>query len=426
MPTPGLRPVVLAGLAAMVFAAGPCAAAAPSAPPSAKAPAKPAWPMREDGADVVIETPHYVLRTDLGPDAAQVLASHQEALYAELYRRMGDLRPRMAVVRQNVLAVRSEQRYLAEVGSDGAGTGGVYIKSQNRLACWGPPYAVLEALRHEGTHQFVDTFIGSGCPIWLNEGLAEFYEGGVFDEGRLDVGQPLPGNVMAIRSALAAGRLIPLRTMLMMDHDQWAAPLRSGSTEAPLQYAQAWAMVHFLAYGEGGKYRIPFQKYIALVARGRQSDWAWENVFGKGYDAFEARWRGHVSAMAAEVECLIHLQVLGAMLCHERARPALFSDIETFRRSAVEGKFGVWGPLFAYAAGALTSREQGQAGLFRCPLDKRPGDAPSYEMAPAAGGDPPVLRCRCHPGVVLETAYEKDDSGLLSARVAERPAKSLK
>jgi len=401
------------------------AAAALLAAGARPAPAAACWPMRQEGADWLVETPNYFVKTDLGPDVAQTVATHQEVLYAELYRRMGKIRALRMRDRFTVHVYQQESRYLGELGAIG-GSRGIFMPSKDVLACWGAPRQldlILQTLRHEGTHQFVAHFIGQGCPVWLNEGLAVFYEHGRFQRGRLEIGQVAAGRVALLRQAIAKGTLIPLAHVLGMSNAEWVDNVSSGRPEGYLQYCQAWSMVHFLAYGSGKKYQPAFLAYMKLVSQGRRSIDAWERTFGANLQGFEACWKDYVQGLRPSVEpaCRAHLEVLGWLLT--RADPQHTADLATFRQAVVEGRLGEWRMRLSSGFEISSTDKKTLASLFRCPDDRGKDGAPSYELVPGRDGEPPVVRCRHHKGKVLQTAYEKDaKTGAWSVRVVAGPA----
>ena len=401
-------------------------ATAPTIDPSAR------WPVRKLGTDLVVETPHYHIRTDLGPDVGQTVASHQEALYAELYRRMGNIKKPKAVQRFEVLVLSTQERYLLEMGDAARGSRGIFMARRDVLACWGFANeldVVLSTLRHEGTHQFVAHFIGPQCPVWLNEGLATFFEQGEFLQGRLEVGQVAPGRVAALRRAIEKGQLVPISRMLDLTYQEWLGAVHSGGSAASLQYDEAWAMVHFLAYGGNQKYRAAFLQFIYYIARGEDGTQAWEKTFGTNSKAFEDRWREYVEALQpdTQLDCKSHLRALGLLLLRVADKTEVPKDMATFRQAAIEDRLGKW--TLQSSDGTLVSSEDRDkvADLFKCPLDKRPDAETSYELVPDPTGGPPVVRCRRHAGIVLETQYVKDsESGRMDVTVVARPAASVR
>ena len=385
--------------------------------------AKQAWPMKKYGDLWVVETPHYVLETDYDSTAAQVIAGQQEALFRELYRRMGKTRPAGTIERMKVQVYRTQDRYRKAVGSQGEGSRGLFTGTA--LSAWGPQEELdrtLETLRHEGTHQFVGQFIGQTCPVWLNEGLAVFFQNARFDRGRLLVGQVPIVAANILKTALKDGKLIPVSKMLKMSYPQWSDAVRAKSDQATLQYPQAWSMVRFLEEGESGKYRAPLLQYIYYLSRQDPSEQAWARAFGTNTAAFEEQFHAYIEGLkpAGGLTCRAKLGMLGDWVLMAMKSPHVLKDMKTFRSAALTGTFGGWTVTVAGVKTTIADPES-LKDLFRCPHDTSRGDAPSYELVPGEAGEPPVVRCTHHPGIVLETKYAKDDEGKWTTTVVSRP-----
>ncbi len=374
------------------------------------------WPVRKHGPDLLIETPHYRIRTDLTEEAGQTVASQQEVLFRELYRRMGKIKPKVGFSRLHVLVYESRERYLSELGEKVRGSRGVFSPGKDVLACWAKADEldiILRTLRHEGTHQFVMHFIGPTCPVWLNEGLAVFYEHAEFTGEGMEVGQVPAGRLAVLRRALAEDKPIPIREMLSMSYEQWGGHVREETPEAQLQYCQAWSMVHFLAYADQTRYRAAFLQYMYYLARDEPARAAWLRTFGADYEGFRKRWQAYVEALepSSEMTCRRHLEVLGSLLMEAHGKLPMPKTMAAYRKAVLEGRFGKW-ELRADDGYAIDSEDTERlAPLFVCPNHRDKRADSSYELVPAADGGPPVLRCRHHAGLVLETRYVKDADG---------------
>jgi hypothetical protein len=424
MPSSRLWQVAVAAIAALAVTM----LAAPAGGAAGKG-----WPMKADNAGfLIVETPHYVIKTDQGPDAAQLIAAHQEALFAELYTRLAGTKPGIITIpRASLLVVSSKEKYMSLMGPDAKGSQGQYISGKNQLAAWGSKEdmdQILETLRHEGTHQLVLSLVGGKCPVWLNEGLAEFFERAQFTGGQFQVGQAPVFLVNDLKKALEEDRFVPITKMLGMTYESWQTMVKDQSKEACTHYAEAWAMVHFLQGGDNGKYRGPFIQYIWHISRGRESEDAWKMAFGGGVAAFEKRLREYIKDLqpTGGLGCRTNMQFLGFLLVNIRSGVDPPPDMATFREWALEGKLGEW--TFTAGSGVMVSTTDKDIlkALFRCPDDKSKGDAPSYELLPPAqAGEPPGVRCRCHVGLVLDLTYEKDDAGKLKPKIVAKPASSV-
>ncbi|MCX5685108.1 MAG: DUF1570 domain-containing protein, partial [Planctomycetota bacterium] len=411
------------------------AVVAPAVPVCAAAPAAAApkgWPMKpETGGFLVVETAHYLIKTDMGPEAAQLFARHQEALFGELYKRMaGNKAGAVQIPRGMVQVFGSKEAYMSALGPEAKGSQGQFDPNKNQISAWGSIDAtdqILETLRHEGTHQFVRQCIGAKCPLWLNEGLAEFFERAQFIGGQFQAGQAPAHLVRELQSALAEDKLLPVPEMLTITSEKWTEAVKKESREAGIEYAEAWAMVHFLQGADNNKYQGPFVQYIWHLGRGRSSKDAWDLAFGGGIAAFEKRFKEYIKDLqpTGGKSCRSNLYILASFLALYPAGAPMPADIVAYRQALLDGKIGGW--IFRDNMGSKLSTADPETvkSLFRCPDDTSKGDAPSYELAPAKPDEPPGLRCRCHAGYVLELSYEKGDDGKLKPKIVSKPAGSV-
>ena len=94
----------------------------------------------------------------------------------------------------------------------------VYLEGQGRAE-------MRKTLRHEAFHQFAHEKIGRGLPVWVNEGLAQLFEEGVWVDGELRIGQVTPQRLRQLRHDIEAGRLMDFETLLKRDNEAWARTL---------------------------------------------------------------------------------------------------------------------------------------------------------------------------------------------------------
>ena len=146
-------------------------------------------------------------------------------------------------------------------------------------------------LLHEYTHLLIDNHF-SAAPLWLKEGLAEFYSTARVSEGgrRLTVGEPPEQRVRDLRGAR---QLIPLGTLFQIDQ---SSPYYSESGKLGLFYAQSWALVHYLSEVRGGVRRAGFARFTTLLAEGQGVEDALRGAFGAGADEIESGLAAYVQA----------------------------------------------------------------------------------------------------------------------------------
>jgi tetratricopeptide (TPR) repeat protein len=133
------------------------------------------------------------------------------------------------------------------------------------------PAVVRQILFHEYAHALIHD-LGSGqCPLWLNEGLAEY-------EGRTQS----PGSLARLRRARDEERLIPWPELSAR-----FSPALSGE-EVALAYEQSYSIIAYLA-SRYGFWR--FKRLLEAVGDGQ----AWEQAFAEEFRAklprLESQWR---------------------------------------------------------------------------------------------------------------------------------------
>lgn len=111
-----------------------------------------------------------------------------------------------------------------------------------------------------------------GLPLWLNEGLAEFYSTFEVVGGEAKVGLPISRHVFWLRD----NAMIPLRELLAMNTS--SRDYNEGSRRGVF-YAQSWALVHHLLTGSPER-RRQTGKYLQAMLDGAGSAEAFERSFG--------------------------------------------------------------------------------------------------------------------------------------------------
>jgi len=142
----------------------------------------------------------------------------------------------------------------------------------------GPNPELVRVLRHELAHSFVRARAGAGCPTWLQEGIAQWLEGG--DPGRED-----PGLARVARQ----GRLDRLEAL---------EPAFVGMPQADALRAYASslsAVAHVLRrHGEAGLRRI-----IDALADGHPAAEALPIAIGMSYGELQRDWERSLAGAAA-------------------------------------------------------------------------------------------------------------------------------
>jgi tetratricopeptide (TPR) repeat protein len=137
-------------------------------------------------------------------------------------------------------------------------------------------------LLHEYTHLLVNNYFRN-APLWLKEGLAEFYSTARVsgDRRRITLGAQLPHRAREFRGRT----LLPLRTLFAVDQ---GSPHYYDADKRGLFYAESWALVHYLLEGGGGARRTQLARFIASLADGKNVEESFRLAFQTDMDGLEA------------------------------------------------------------------------------------------------------------------------------------------
>lgn len=313
------------------------------------------WDRTQPGkGQKLLQSKYYAIRSDLAVEETKEWGRHLDLMYEEYSRRLvqgGGLRRRTPEI-LNVLLFARQQDYLdtmrTQYGVNATGSGGMFFVTQRGggLAFFTENLShqrVAHVAQHEGFHQFAHAFFGNDLPPWLNEGLAEFFGHSIVDGKTIVIGQAPPQTLELLRQSVTAQKYLPFVDLLQMDHARWNGAVRIGV--AAQQYEQSWSMVHFLVYGNGGKYQAAFQRMLQMVNAGTRSYEAMRTAFGlttdKDINDFEAKWIEHIQSASPStyIAARIRLEFLaeGLRTVWEKGhRPATLQEL---RKELIDADF---------------------------------------------------------------------------------------
>jgi len=225
-----------------------------------------------------VQTPHFVVLTDSNGKQAIRLATQFEQMRTVFHTLIPNANDGHSPI--VVLALKDKkgfqalepESYLAKNHADIAG---MFMRGQDknyilvRLDTEGAhPYSVVY---HEYTHFM--TSKATWIPLWLSEGLAEFYENTDIREKEVLLGEPNPNEMLYLREI----RLLPLTTLFTVDY---ASPYYHQEQKASDFYAESWALTHYLELTDYEKKAHRLQDYARLLAQGKDPVAAAQQAFG--------------------------------------------------------------------------------------------------------------------------------------------------
>lgn len=130
----------------------------------------------------------------------------------------------------------------------------------------------FHVIYHEYVHNVMALNFKS-LPLWVNEGVAEFFGYATTQGDNAGTGRPSAGQL----NLLMQNRLLPLATLLTANHQ---SPYYNEAEKTSMFYAQSWALTHYLFIGDKGARRPQLLTFLNLVADGVPDVEAAQRAFG--------------------------------------------------------------------------------------------------------------------------------------------------
>lgn len=227
-----------------------------------------------------LQSPHFIVVTDGRASQARNVAEHFERI-REVFLQMS---PRMHVDPPEpviILAVKNERDlkkllpgYWEQKGH--MHPGGIFVSAEDRnyiaLRMDANQYYGYHVVYHEYVH-LLESLNFTSLPLWVREGLAEFYAAARIGGKDVALGYPMGAHIALLRE----GKWIPLEELLTADR---SSPLYNENNLSSIFYAESWELTHFLLLSNKGAFQQKFVRYIELYEQGVPSLAAARQTFG--------------------------------------------------------------------------------------------------------------------------------------------------
>ena len=241
---------------------------------------------------VEVRSAHFVVSTNAGEKEGRRIADQFEQIRTLFHSAFGNLRvdPGQPVL---ILAAKNENTMKMLLPEDWEVKGhvhpaGLYQQGEDKH------YVVLQldsggknpfhALYHEYTHALLHLNF-TGLPLWLDEGIAEFYGNSKLDDKESRVGSIDETHLYI----LSQNKLLPIETLLNVEH---SSPYYNEANQASVFYAECWALVHYLMVDPDAQKRQLLKNFLAAWDKsGNQIEAARQafgdlKEFGKAIEAY--------------------------------------------------------------------------------------------------------------------------------------------
>lgn len=243
-----------------------------------------------DGSDIptgmaAIDTPDYTLYSDLPKPMLNEVIHRLEKMVVEYRDRTEALSSKRDDRKLPLYLFSSREDYIDQGGREDS-TG--LFDGEHLLAYVGtrPDGRAWHVIQHEAFHQYLAAKLGYEIPVWLNEGLAEYFSESMFTGDTFVSGVVPPWRLKRLQDSLKDGSLPSVAELVEMSHVRWNAQLRQEN------YDMAWSLVQFLAHGDGGKYQDGMIRYVQEARSERLAARAFAEIFGEA-KAVQERWRAY-------------------------------------------------------------------------------------------------------------------------------------
>ena len=234
--------------------------------------ANPAW--------VEVQSEHFTVLTDANEKKARQILDQFERMrwvFQTVYTK-ANVDPVAPII---IVAVKDRKEFL------GFEPEAYLAKGQLNLAGYflSVPDKNYIALRldAEGDHPFATVYheythlqmakAAEWLPLWLNEGLAEFFQNTDIHNKDVQLGEPSADDILYLRQ----NRLIPLATLLKVDVN---SPYYHEEQKGSVFYAESWALTHYFEITDRKNNTHRLHDYIELMSQHQDSLVAAQKAFG--------------------------------------------------------------------------------------------------------------------------------------------------
>jgi len=139
-------------------------------------------------------------------------------------------------------------------------TGANYIALQLDVSLNEDAYEPFEPVYHEYVHYLTRQMIAS-LPLWLVEGLAEYYGNTRIESNKVIVGAPSASHIYLLRET----HLLPLNTLFDVNS---SSPYYNEQSKTSIFYSESWALTHYLKVRDSNDKSHHLRDFLDLLAKG--------------------------------------------------------------------------------------------------------------------------------------------------------------
>lgn len=389
---------------------GPTAIAFAIALWTACATVRAAKPFQEPGGLRSVDARHYAIHTDI-PDAPLVaeLGRRMDLMYDQYCQVLRTFKPPANAPSLPVYLFQTKAKYAMFTGS--AGSGGMFMHA-------GPKQLLTSyldengrdelrrTLQHEAFHQFAFFAVSENLPTWLNEGMAQLFEEGLWTGRDFLLGQIPARRLRQLQQDAKTQTLVTFDTFLKVNREEWNRTLETDHDRATTYYNEAWAIAYFLVHGPDRGYHKRLVDFLTKIHADPKADA--DRVFADcfpdvpGFQRAFERWA--VQARPSPESTLLDRQdTLGDFLTGlAQDDPAVLRSMAQFRTTVVGNQMSM-----SYTRGRVKYETEKPVSLYFSNLAGVMFGEQQLYFQQSPGAPLPDIVCRPTPSVLLRTHFYK-------------------
>ena len=232
---------------------------------------------------IEVRTPHFIVVSNAGESQAKRTAHQFELIkavfskpFARSQKTTQPLRI-LAVKDENSLRVLLPEFYekknsAKRVGVFLGGSDTEYIALRVDASLDHDTYEPFEPIYHEYVHYLTRRLI-SKLPLWMVEGLAEFYANVRIESKTVFIGAPSASNLYELQNS----RMLPVEQLVAIDS---SSSYYNERNKTSIFYAESWALVHYLYERDWRENTDRVTQFMDLMAQGTDQSAAAARTIG--------------------------------------------------------------------------------------------------------------------------------------------------
>ena len=217
--------------------------------------------VRKDKGHFVITPPHYDIKSTVNKEHALKMAVLMEDFYTQFAsvfkgKRKNKKKPSVYIHPDREAYARSLAEYSRGRIDAGWSVGMFVHNSRGKSALFGyrkgsEDIKLQKTILHEGTHQLLNSFLGSSIPVWFNEGTATNFETWQMYRSKLQnihTSLSVSARARGVIRYKDDGSFVPFRKLINISSKGWSATTNPGPN-----YASAWVSLNFFLTTKEGR-----------------------------------------------------------------------------------------------------------------------------------------------------------------------------